>query len=329
MIKEFSAKTVEDAIEKGLEYFSLRKEEVEIQVIEEKKGLFSKKAKILMSVKEEVEERLLSEKEESENYLAEKVKTTGKTEEKKVIKEKPVKKENASKTREKSEKVKEKKEVKEDKKDTRNLENEANEAKEFIVKLLAEMNLPCEVEIKGVIGEIEIELKGDNSSAVIGYRGEVLDAIQSLASAVANKESKSYIRLSLNCEDYREKREETLKLLAQRLANKAVTQNKKVRLEPMNPYERRIIHSSLAGSEEVETYSEGEEPKRYIVIVPKNYKDNRKKGFKKDYGNKGRNKNSGFQKESRPKAYGVEKRDLSSFSGTFLGKSESKPEDNE
>lgn len=131
----------------------------------------------------------------------------------------------------------------------------------------------------GVTATTELEEGGENtkinvitpnSYALIGHRGEMLDALQVLAGAVANIGREEYKRVVVDCEGYREKREETLKRLANKLAEKAVRYGKKLSLEPMTPYERRIIHAALADSTEVKTASEGKEPNRYIVVIPNN-----------------------------------------------------------
>lgn len=116
-----------------------------------------------------------------------------------------------------------------------------------------------------------VTLIATDSSQLIGYRGEVLDSIQCLASAVFNSGKENYSRLVVDCEGYREKREDTLKNLALKLAAKAVKTGRKVVLEPMNPFERRIIHSTLVDFEGVKTASEGKEPNRYIAIIPDGY----------------------------------------------------------
>ena len=118
-------------------------------------------------------------------------------------------------------------------------------------------------------------------------RGEMLDALQVLAGAVANIGREEYKRVVVDCEGYREKREETLKRLANKLAEKAVRYGKKLSLEPMTPYERRIIHAALADSTEVKTASEGKEPNRYIVVIPNNLRPgsdrfDRRGGFNRD-----------------------------------------------
>lgn len=137
--------------------------------------------------------------------------------------------------------------------------------------------------------KIVINLDGA-TKGLIGRRGEVIDAVQVLAGAVANTGRKNYMRVVVDCGNYREEREETLKRLAQKLAAKAVRLGKRVRLEPMNPYERRIIHAALVDSTEVTTKSEGKEPARFVVIIPNNMKTYDRKP-RNDRGNKGGYKN--------------------------------------
>ena len=132
---------------------------------------------------------------------------------------------------------------------------------------LMAVNAKCNLNEEGE--KVIIDVITDNSSSVIGYRGEVLDALQCLAGAVANTGREDYRRVVVDCESYREKREETLKSLAEKLAAKAVRTGRKVTLEPMNPYERRIIHSALQNDRYVTTHSEGEEPFRRVVVTLK------------------------------------------------------------
>ena len=115
----------------------------------------------------------------------------------------------------------------------------------------------------------DVYCDGEDSGAAIGYRGEVLDALQYLTSLVANKDKTSYKRVILDTEAYREKRVEKLKVLAKNLESKAIRTGKPVKLEPMNSFERRIIHSALQDSEKVKTLSEGTSPNRYVIILPK------------------------------------------------------------
>ena len=121
--------------------------------------------------------------------------------------------------------------------------------------------------------KVEINVTAANSTAVIGKHGAMLDAIQTLAGAVANTGRDDYKRVVVDCENYREKREATLNKLAENLAQKAIRLGKKIQLEAMNPYERRIIHAALSEREGVSTVSEGKEPNRYIVVVPDNLED--------------------------------------------------------
>lgn len=160
-------------------------------------------------------------------------------------------------------------------------------AVKFLEELLDRMNILAKVSLVSEGEKIEINVVAETSASVIGYRGEVLDALQSLAGAVANTGNKNYVRVVVDCENYRGKREETLVNLAEKLAEKAVRQGRNISLEPMGPYERRVIHSALAASEVVTTTSEGKEPNRYVVIVPNEKKEQRPRsgGYNRDRGN--------------------------------------------
>ena len=141
--------------------------------------------------------------------------------------------------------------------------------------------------------KIEIELQAENTHGIIGRRGEIIDAMQVLAGAVANTGREEYKRVVVDCNHYREDREETLRRVAVKLAQKAVRLGKKVRLEPMNPYERRIIHSALLDSDEVTTKSEGKEPARFVVIIPKNLTTYEKRDRRPRDGRDGRGRDRG------------------------------------
>ena len=141
------------------------------------------------------------------------------------------------------------------------------EAKTFLRDILDKMDLKCEIRVKEENELVKINLNGPNMGILIGHRGETLDAVQYLVSLVVNKDhDEEYKRVIIDTENYRLKREETLKRLASRLAYKVKSTGKYVKLEPMNPYERRIIHSALQNNEYITTYSEGEEPFRRVVI---------------------------------------------------------------
>ena len=142
-------------------------------------------------------------------------------------------------------------------------------AEEFLYKLLKEMNIEAVVKSEVVNNNrLSISLEGKNMGVIIGKRGETLDAIQYIVNIVANKERTEYVKIMLDTENYRARREETLKRLAYKLSKKAQQSKKPIVLEPMNPYERRIIHSALQDSKIVKTHSEGKEPFRRVVITP-------------------------------------------------------------
>lgn len=141
------------------------------------------------------------------------------------------------------------------------------EAKTFLRDVLTAMGIRAEIKIKEEDSVINISLVGPNMGLVIGYRGETLDSLQYLVSLVVNKGHETeYKRVILDTENYRLKREETLKRLAGKTAYKVKKSGRSFKLEPMNPYERRIIHSALQNHPYISTYSEGEEPFRRVVV---------------------------------------------------------------
>ncbi len=152
--------------------------------------------------------------------------------------------------------------------------SEIVDSKEFLNKVFNAMNLEVEIDIKmnEVKNEIEIELFGKEMGVLIGKRGQTLDSLQYLTSLVVNKGKENYIRVKVDTENYRKRREETLENLAKNLAYKVKRTKRPVTLEPMNPYDRRIIHSALQDSKIVKTHSEGKEPFRRVVITP-NYQN--------------------------------------------------------
>ncbi len=146
-------------------------------------------------------------------------------------------------------------------------------AVEFLKGLFEVLKINADVTLVNEDEKIEINVSAQNTTKIIGKHGETIDAIQTLASAVANTGRDKYARVVVDCENYRETREATLERLAENLAQKAIRLQKKIMLEPMNPYERRIIHAKLSEYEGVKTTSEGKEPNRYIVVVPDNLLD--------------------------------------------------------
>ena len=229
--KEFTGKTVDDAVEKGLSELGLTRENADIRVLEEgKKKLFGAiKARVEIAAKADVNNVACAE--EKEETAAP------------VIEAAP---ENAT---------------------------DGERTVVFLEGLFKLLKITACTELVSEDEKVEINVKAANTTAIIGKHGVMLDAIQTLAGAVANTGRDDYKRVVVDCENYRENREATLNKLAENLAAKAIRLGKKIQLEPMNPYERRIIHAALSEKEDVKTESEGKEPNRYIVIVPNNLED--------------------------------------------------------
>ena len=197
--------------------------------------------------------------------------------------------------------------------------DDGKRAVDFLDGLFDLLKVPAQAEFKEVDDKIVINVITTASSSLIGYRGETLDALQTLAGAVANIGNDEYKRVVVDCENYRQKREETLQNLAKRLASKAIKSERVVTLEPMNPFERRIIHSTLSDFEGVKTESQGVEPNRYIAIIPDNVRPS-KKDFSRSkngkYGDKKRDKKTnGFKSEM------IKTTKKTSGFGTYLGNS--------
>ena len=148
---------------------------------------------------------------------------------------------------------------------------------EFLQSIFHAMNLEVEIIIKESDEEnvLDVELKGTEMGVLIGKRGQTLDSLQYLTNRVANKMQDGYVRVKLDTEDYRRRRKETLENLAKNIASKVKRTRKTVSLEPMNPYERRIIHSALQSDPAVSTHSEGEEPYRRVVVTLVRNRNNR------------------------------------------------------
>ena len=147
----------------------------------------------------------------------------------------------------------------------------ADKAKEFLKEVFDAMNIVVVIDVKydEENRNIDIELSGDEMGVLIGKRGQTLDSLQYLVSLVVNKDEDEYIRVKVDTEDYRKRRKETLENLAKNIAYKVKRTKRPVSLEPMNPYERRIIHSALQNDKYVTTHSEGEEPFRRVVVTLK------------------------------------------------------------
>ena len=270
-----SAKTVDDAITEALIQLGVTSDKLEYEVIEKGStgflGIGAKQAVIEARKKHEVVEK-----------KAEEVKPVKETKTVKANKEFKA----APKTEKKVEKKAEKKysapakEVKETKAEEKPVRHTSELAKvedvtmEAVEKFLKDtLNaMGMEVEFTTCVdkeGALSIEMKGENMGILIGKRGQTLDSLQYLANRVANKHQEGYVRVKLDTENYRARREETLKNLAKNIAYKVKRSRRAVSLEPMNPYERRIIHSALQNDPYVTTHSEGEEPYRKVVITLK------------------------------------------------------------
>lgn len=178
--------------------------------------------------------------------------------------------------------------------------NTENNAKKFLNDVFQAMGITATIQVvfDQENSTVDINIDGDEMGVLIGKRGQTLDSLQYLVSLVINKNSESYIKVKLDTENYRERRKETLENLAKNIAFKVKRTRKPVSLEPMNPYERRIIHSALQNDKFVETYSEGEEPYRKVVInIKKSLRDEKIPGNKPPYGyKKNYNQNSATNK---------------------------------
>lgn len=215
------------------------------------------------------------------------------------------------------------------------IQSDAERAVEFVQGIIDIMDLKAVAAISEEGENLTIKLNTTDSSSIIGYRGEVLDAIQTLAGAAANIGKKDYQKVVVDCENYRDKREDTLVKLAHKLEEKSAEMRREVILEPMSPFERRIIHTALSNSDKVSTKSEGKEPNRYVVIVPNDKDENstpynagRNNDRKRDNsrGRGGRNGKGGFKggKGGRRGGSGFTqevKRKTPSGFGTYLGNS--------
>ena len=269
-----SAKTVDDAITEALIQLGVTSDRLEYEVIEKGSPGF-----LGIGMKQAVIEARRKPEPEPEPEPEEVFAKPEKPEIKETKKEAPVHKKK-EKAERKPKKEKEVREVKEEEKPEEPKREETvlaevqdvtiQAVEDFLKNTLTAMNM--EVEIKSEIdrdGALRVEMSGEHMGILIGKRGQTLDALQYLANRVANKHQDGYVRVKLDTENYRARREETLRHLAKNIAHKVKRTRRPVALEPMNPYERRIIHSSLQSDPYVTTHSEGEEPYRKVVVTLK------------------------------------------------------------
>lgn len=268
--------SVEEAVDLALKEIKLSREDVEVTVLEEPSrgffGIGSKLAKVrverkapAVEIKEEVKEKAPAKK--------------GPIGKEEVLPEELVKPEDRQsdrKPRERKDRDRRKK-AKKEKKETINIALdgmdkesmtvvEEHEALTFLKEITEKMGLQLDFVCRTGENMVYVEMSGDDSRTVIGKRGQTLDAVQYLTSLVVNKDNKPYTKVVVDAENYRAKRQKTLEQLAGRLAGKVVKTGKHVRLEPMNPYERKVIHATLQSHPNVVTRSEGEEPYRRVII---------------------------------------------------------------
>lgn len=248
---------VEEAVTLALMDLKVSRNEVEVTVLEEpSKGFFgigSKLAKVRVEkIKKEEKPQQKVHKESKEHKD---IKSSKKNKVKKENKDKNVS-EPPKETNLNIEVV--------NKEELKNVEEHA--ALDFLKEITEKMGLS--LNLKAKVGEdvVYVEMDGKDSGTVIGKRGQTLDAIQYLTSLVINKDSEKYIKVVVDAENYRAKRQKTLEQLANRLASKVIKTKKHVRLEPMNPYERKVIHATLQQNPNITTRSEGEEPYRRVII---------------------------------------------------------------
>ncbi|MEF9877855.1 MAG: RNA-binding cell elongation regulator Jag/EloR [Clostridia bacterium] len=284
-----SAKTMEDAVTQGLEKLGVSFADVKIDILDEgSKGflglLGGKPVVVRLTVREDVEEQDVL----SAIALNEAVETPEKTNAKKAEKTKQLAREKAAKavSAPKGEKTATAEKTAKPTIAAKPASNDKpvavkpavlcdagtidSKAQQFLMNVTKLMGVEVSVNVRrDEEGNMRVDMFGDTLGILIGRRGETLDALQYLTSLYINRGQDEYTRVTLDTENYRSKREEALTRLANRMANRAVKTGRKVVMEPMNPYERRILHSALQQNDAVTTHSEGDEPNRHVVITLK------------------------------------------------------------
>lgn len=301
-----SAKTVEECVNKALDKLQANRNEVNIEVINEAKqgflGLFgAKDAVVRVSLKDDVKEKGTGDfvknilNSDSNSVETEQKEDTKVIEDKKVVEEvktEPTEADNEEIVEESVETVESEEvtEVEESVKSEETEEKQESEeetesditidrndelfitSKNFLKQMIEDMGIDCDIESRTEGNMIKFNIMCSEESdigIIIGKRGETLDSLQYIVNLVTNRNADTYIRVILDCNQYRSKRERSLQKLARRLADKAVQTGRDIKLEPMNPYERRIIHTYLQNDENVNTFSQGNEPNRRVIIKRK------------------------------------------------------------
>ena len=286
---QFSAKTKNEAITKACLELGTSSDQLDIQVISEGSsgffGIGSKPAviKVRKKVQEEefdiLKELAKEEKKEKKTPVKEEKKDPKKEIKKEMKPVKEPKKGTVTKTQTENKEVKPVAKEAQPKPEPRKpvvrteeqVQQMKQDAEKFLTGVFGAMELPVEITMNydKTADCLEIDFAGEDMGILIGKRGQTLDSLQYLTSLVVNKEQQDYVRVKVDTENYRNRRKDTLENLAKNIAFKVRKTRKPVVLEPMNPYERRIIHSALQGNKYVETYSEGNEPYRHVVVVYK------------------------------------------------------------
>lgn len=303
-----SAKTVEECVNKALDKLQANRNEVNIEVIDEPKqgflGLFgAKDAVVRVSLKDDVKEKGTDDfvknilNSDSNSVETEQKEDTKVVEDKKVVEEV----EETESTEDDNDEIVETVEIEEtvETVETEDVAEDAEESKQeseqeaeseesdvtidrndelfitsknFLKQMIEDMGIDCDIESRTEGNMIKFNILCSQESdigIIIGKRGETLDSLQYIVNLVTNRNADTYIRVILDCNQYRSKRERSLQKLARRLADKAIQTGRDIKLEPMNPYERRIIHTYLQNDENVNTFSQGNEPNRRVIIKRK------------------------------------------------------------
>lgn len=303
-----SAKTVEECVNKALDKLQANRNEVNIEVIDEPKqgflGLFgAKDAVVRVSLKDDVKEKGTDDfvknilNSDSNSVETEQKEDTKVVEDKKVVEEV----EETESTEDDNDEIVETVEIEEtvETEETEDVAEDAEESKQeseqeaeseesdvtidrndelfitsknFLKQMIEDMGIDCDIESRTEGNMIKFNILCSQESdigIIIGKRGETLDSLQYIVNLVTNRNADTYIRVILDCNQYRSKRERSLQKLARRLADKAIQTGRDIKLEPMNPYERRIIHTYLQNDENVNTFSQGNEPNRRVIIKRK------------------------------------------------------------
>lgn len=301
--KEYTAKSIEEALEKALNEMMLTRDDIEYEVVTQpskgflgfgqkdavvrvRKKMIKELNHIIADIREErkvVEKAPVQEEKapvEEEKPVVEAAPEAVQEVAEETVQAEPVVEEPAVEEKETAPAVEEVQEDNEKKAADKAaaMERAKEKGKQFLSKIFEEMNMDVTIDVKEKNGYLVFDLKGENLGILIGRRGDTLDSLQFLMNLVINEKNSTKVKGIIDIENYRAKREETLIGLSRKLAAKARKTGQKVVLEPMNPQERRIIHMALQNDRRVTTYSEGEEPYRKVVIVPEeNQKDSRRK----------------------------------------------------